>query len=402
VGECYLPSKERVNKAKEKGISNVDTRTAVNKGLDGVVALESDISRVDGERGILEYRGYNIHDLAEHSTFEEVAYILLHRTLPTKAELRDFFKELTERRELRPEVIGLLTNLCNYRVASHPTVYLRTAISYLGSLDEALEDISDNENMEKGLNFVAKIPTIVAYIQRMSEGKRLVYPNKKLGHAANFLYMLYGVEPDKVEENALNLDLILHSEHGLNASTFSARVSASTLSDMYACVVSATGTLFGQLHGGASQKVIEMLRALKGNDRRFIEKWVDTKLLREEKIMGFGHRVYTTKDPRAEELRRLAKELDILHGNNWTALADELAEIVYHKKRIHPNVDLYAPIVYANLRIPDSQFINMFVMGRIVGWVAHMMEQYQNNKLIRPLQKYHGEKNRAFIPVDKR
>jgi citrate synthase len=373
VGECYLPSKERVNKAKEKGISNVDTRTAVNKGLDGVVALESDISRVDGERGILEYRGYNIHDLAEHSTFEEVAYILLHRTLPTKAELRDFFKELTERRELRPEVIGLLTNLCNYRVASHPTVYLRTAISYLGSLDEALEDISDNENMEK-----------------------------KLGHAANFLYMLYGVEPDKVEENALNLDLILHSEHGLNASTFSARVSASTLSDMYACVVSATGTLFGQLHGGASQKVIEMLRALKGNDRRFIEKWVDTKLLREEKIMGFGHRVYTTKDPRAEELRRLAKELDILHGNNWTALADELAEIVYHKKRIHPNVDLYAPIVYANLRIPDSQFINMFVMGRIVGWVAHMMEQYQNNKLIRPLQKYHGEKNRAFIPVDKR
>jgi len=382
--------------------NNIVEKMSVNNGLKGVVALESDISRVDGGRGILEYRGYNIHDLAEHSSFEEVVYLLFHKKLPTKAELRDFSEDLAERRDLCPEVIGLLSSLCNYRVKSHPTVYLRTAISYLGSLDENLEDISFKENLEKGLDFVAKIPTIVAYIQRMSEGKRLVYPDKKLGYAANFLYMLYGVEPDNVEEYALNLDLILHSEHGLNASTFSARVSASTLSDMYACVVSATGTLFGQLHGGASQKVIEMLRELKGKDKRDLEKWVDKKLQQEEKIMGFGHRVYKTKDPRAEELRILAKELDNLKGNDWISLADELAEIVYRKKRIYPNVDLYAPTVYANLGIPDVQFINMFVLGRIAGWATHVMEQYQNNKLIRPLQKYRGEKNIAFIPIDKR
>lgn len=372
---------------------------SVNHGLKGIVALESDISRIDGEKGILEYRGYNIHDLARHSSFEEVAYLLLYKHLPTRTELNEFSKELAERRELPGKIIGVLYNLPAF---TYPTVICRTIISYIGSMDKKLKVINPEENLRKAKDLIAKTPTIIAYYQNIREKKPLIYPNEDLGHAGNFLWMLKGKKPDKIEEKALDLDLLLHAEHTLNASTFSARVSASTLSDMYACVVSATGTLFGTLHGGASYKVIEMLRELKGKDKKDVEMWVDEKLQRGEKIMGFGHRVYKTKDPRAEELRKMAKTLDELKGNNWVSLSDELAEIVYRKKEINPNVDFYAAPVYTNLGIPDDQFTNMFVMGRIVGWTTHIMDQYQNNKLIRPLQKYGGDENKIFVPIDKR
>ena len=369
---------------------------AVNYGLKDVIALESDISRIDGAKGILEYRGYNIHDLAGKSSFEEVAFLLLNGRLPTKSELSSFSEELVEKRELQGKIIGVLYNLPSI---NYPTVILRTIYSYLGDMDEKLCEINAGECRRKAIDLIAKTPTIIAYYQTIRDGKPLTHPNRQFSHTANFLWMLNGVKPTKVEEKALDLDLILHAEHTLNASTFAARIAASTLSDMYAGVVAATGTLFGPLHGGASQKVIEMLRELKGKD---IEKWVDEKLQRKELIMGFGHRVYKTMDPRAEELRKLAKKLDKLKGNDWLALSDELAEIVYRKKGIYPNVDFYAASVYANLGIPDDQFINMFVMARIVGWTTHMTDQYQNNKLIRPLDKYIGEKEKTYIPIDKR
>jgi citrate synthase len=372
---------------------------SIKFGLQGVVALESDISRIDGAKGLLEYRGYNIHDLAQHTSFEEVVFLLLSGHLPTKSELTEFSKELVERRELPGKIIGVLYNL---PTINYPTVILRTMYSYLGDVDDKIFVNNPQENRRKAIDLIAKTPTIIAYYQNVRENRPLIHPNNNLGHAANFLWMLNGVESNRIDARALDLDLILHAEHTLNASTFAARIAASTLSDIYAGIVSATGTLFGPLHGGASQKVIEALRELREKDAKEIEEWVDNKLQAGEKIMGFGHRVYKTRDPRVEELRKAAKQLDEVKGNNWLSLSDELAEIVYRKKRIYPNVDFYATSIYANLGIPDDQFINMFVMGRIVGWIAHMMDQYQNNKLIRPLQKYVGEESRAFTQIDER
>jgi citrate synthase len=371
----------------------------VNHGLKGVVALESDISRIDGERGVLEYRGFDIHDLAKHSSYEEVVYLLLHKHLPTRSELKEFSDDLAERRELPGKIIGVLYNL---PVQTYPTVIYRTMVSYIGSMDQKLKVINPDENFNKAKNLIAKAPTIIAHYQNIRVDRPPTPPNEDLSHAANFLWMLKEREPDRTEEKALNLDLVLHAEHTLNASTFSARISASTLSDMYACVVSATGTLFGPRHGGAAQNVIEMLRDMQGMDKKEIEMWVDRQLNKGEKIPGFGHRVYKTIDPRAVELRQSAIILDELKGNDWVTLSDDLAEIVHQKKGINPNVDYYAASVYANLEIPDDQFINMFVMGRIAGWITHIIEEYERGQLLRPLQKYIGYEKRDYIPIDKR
>ena len=370
--------------------------TTIHLGLKGIIALESDISRIDGEKGILEYRGYNIHDLAKHSTFEETTYLLLHKRLPTKDELCAFSQELAEKRELPTQIINVLNDLPKI---THPTVILRTIVSYLGSMDAKLNVITPEENLQKSMNLIAKLPTIVAYYHNIRTDKPLIRPEENLGHAANFLHMLYGKPPDSIEQKTMDLDLILHAEHTLNASTFAARIAASTLSDMYAGVVSATGTLFGPLHGGASQKAFEMLQELKDKD---IEKWVNAKLQKGEVIMGFGHRVYRTKDPRAEELRKVARELDERGNIDWISLSDELADIVYEKIGMHPNVDLYSGSVYATLGIPSDLYINIFALSRIVGWTTHIADQHQQNKLIRPLQKYVGESNRSYVPIDKR
>ena len=372
----------------------------VRLGLKDVVALHSDISRID-EKGILEYRGYDIRDLALNSSYEEVAHLLWHGRPPRKKELDEFTEDLAKRRELRPEIIGLLSNLSNLPKPTHPTVVLRTAVSYLGSLDKKIHEINPEENLEKSKNLLAKLPTIVAYYQRMRDNKPLVHPDRDLGHASNFLWMLYGRKPEEVEENTMNLDLVLHAEHTLNASTFSARIAASTLSDMYAGIVSATGTLFGPLHGGASQKAIEMLREIREKNIE-VEDWVEEKLQKRERIMGFGHRVYNGTDPRAEELEKWLEKLDDLRGGGWYRVSKKLADVVYAKKGLYPNVDYYAAFVYTNLGIPDDLFINIFALGRIAGWTAHLMEQYKNNTLIRPLQNYTGEKNKNYIPIEDR
>jgi len=374
----------------------------VKEGMKEVVALQSKISRIDGEKGELEYRGYSIHDLAENSTFEETVFLLWNGRLPTQKELEEFKEDLIDRRRIPPEVIGQLSTLPDI---THPMVVLRTAISYCGSLDEKLHKIDPGENLEKSKEILSMIPTIIAFTYRMREGKRLVHPREDLDHTANFLWMLKGEEPDPLEVEALDTDLILHAEHTLNASTYSSRIAASTKSDMYAGIVSATGTLMGPIHGGASQWVIEMLREVKEEMEKngvSPEDWIKEKLRAGEIIPGFGHRVYKTMDPRAKQLKDLAKKLDEKRGNDWCSLSRRIEDAVREEKDIDPNVDFYAGTVYVNLDIPDEFFIPIFAMGRIAGWTTHMMEQYEENVLIRPLQEYVGEKYRKYVPIEER
>ncbi len=365
----------------------------IRKGLKNIIALESKISRIDGKKGILEYRGYSIHDLVKYSCFEEVVYLLWYGRLPGSQELKEFSKDLSRQRELSPEIIKLLKILPK---DTHPIVILRTVISYLGSLDKNLHKISRNEVLEKSKKLLAKVPTIIAYYQRIVEGKPIIHPKKNLGQAANFLWMLKGKEPLDFKEKVLDSDLILHAEHGLNPSTFTARIAASTLSDIYAGIVAATGVLTGPLHGGASEEVIKMLREIK--DEKNLSTWLKEKLEKKEKIPGFGHRVYKTEDPRAKELKKLGESLAKTKKKKWLfSLSNKLVEEVRKKKRnLYPNVDFYTSSVYPNLGIPDRLFINMFTMARVAGWSAHMMEQYKDNELIRPLEKYIGEKNKKY------
>lgn len=371
----------------------------VKEGMDGVVALQSDISRIDGEKGELEYRGYSIHDLAEKSSYEETVYLLWHGDLPTKDELENFSTDLAKRRRIPPEVIGLLSSLPEI---THPMVTLRTAISYCGSLDEKLHVIEPEENLEKSKEIMAMIPTIIAYTHRMREGKKLIHPRQDLDRTANFLWMLKGEEPDPLEVKALDTDLILHAEHTLNASTYSSRIAASTESDMYAGIVSATGTLMGPLHGGASQWVMEMLREVKKKENTSHKEWVKEQVEAGEIIPGFGHRVYKGMDPRAKELKKLAQRLDERKGNDWFSISEKIEKAVKEEKDLYPNVDFYAATVYVNLGIPDEFFIPVFAMARIAGWTTHMMEQYKKNKLIRPLQEYVGEKEKEYLSIEKR
>ncbi len=369
-------------------------------GLEEVIACETTISRIELVNGkaILEYRGYDIRELAKKSCYEEVVFLLLFGRLPKRYELQEFKIDLAERRELPPKIIGLLTHLPPY---THPMVVLRTATSYLGSMDKYLHDKSHEKNIEKAKNLIAKFPTIIAYYHRIRSGKNIIPPTLEFDHASNFLYMLHGEEPTKTEERALDMDLILHAEHELNASTFAARIAASTLADMYACVVAATGTLMGPLHGGAAQEVMKMLREVGSPENA--ERYVKEKLKRGERIMGFGHRVYKKViDPRAELLRELARKLAEERESKWFEISEAIAKAVYKFKGLLPNVDFYSASIYANLGIPDDLFVNIFAMGRIAGWTAHIIEQYENNRLIRPRAKYVGEKERKYIPIFER
>ncbi|AGK61740.1 citrate synthase [Archaeoglobus sulfaticallidus PM70-1] len=369
-------------------------------GLEDVVACETSICRiaVEEDRGVLEYRGYDIHELAKNSSYEEVAFLLLFGDLPSKSEFESFKEELAMKRELPPQIIGLLTHLPPF---THPMVVLRTAISYLGSMDKHIQYKSHERSIEKSISLIAKFPTIVAYFHRIRTGQNLIHPREDLSHAENFLYMLHGEEPTETMAKSLDLDFILHAEHELNASTFAARIAASTLADMYACIVAATGTLLGPLHGGASQKVMEMLREVAVPWRA--ESYVREKLENGERIMGFGHRVYRkVMDPRTIELKILAKKLADEKNPKWYQISEAIEEAVYKYKGLLPNVDFYSASVYANLGIPDDLFVNIFAIGRISGWCAHVIEQYENNRLIRPRAEYVGSQQRRYVPLSDR
>jgi len=377
--------------------------TMSNKGLEGVTAAETSLSRVFGEEGRLVYRGYEIEDLAANASFEEVCYLLWYGSLPTRQQLDTLKGQLAEGAAVDDRVLDIL------RAApkdTHPMTVLRTTASALGFYDADAEDMSREANLRKAIRITAQLPVLTAAFDRVRKGKDPIEPRGDLGLGANFLYMLTGDEPDDLRERIIDAALTLHAEHGLNASTFAARVTAATLADMHSAVTSAIGALKGPLHGGANQRVMEMLEKIGSADQA--EKWVRDALERKEKIMGFGHRVYRTTDPRAPILRDLSKQLSESQGETkWLDVSEKVvdvmrAEMDARQKQIYPNVDFFSASVYYTIGIAPDLFTNVFALARAAGWTAHVIEQLDDNRLIRPRAEYTGPLGLEVEPIDKR
>ncbi|HZP56406.1 MAG TPA: citrate/2-methylcitrate synthase [Dehalococcoidia bacterium] len=368
-------------------------------GLKGVVLDESRISLVDGDAGKLVYRGYNIHDLAQHATFEEVCYLLLYGALPKRAQLQEFDHALKAARAIPEQVIDIMDRV----KAAHPMDVLRTAVSAIVALDESGREATVEVALPAGIRLISQVATIVAAMHRMRGGMDPVAPREDLGHAANFLYMMFGREPSREDAKIIDLDLVLHAEHSSNASTFAARVAAGTAADLGSAIVAAIATLKGPLHGGAAEAVQKTVEEI-GDPERAIA-YIKEKIEAGDKVMGFGHRVYKTEDPRAAELRGVARDLGHARGNDrWFQILQEIEKAMepYRPKGIYPNVDFYAGAVYSLLGIPDEQFIPMFAVGRMPGWIANVLEQYEDNVLIRPLLDYTGPRHLKYVPIDER
>jgi citrate synthase len=375
-----------------------EPRSQVLAGLEGVVAATSTICFIDGKEGRLLYRGYDIADLAENATFEEVCHLLWHGDLPTASQLRTLREELNTSRALPTEVLQLLRL---FPADAAPMDVLRTAVSALGVIDPQASEDSPEANLNKAIRLTSQIPTIVAAFDRLRRGEEPVPPRGDLAHAANFLYMLKGEEPDPLSARVFDVALILHADHELNASTFSGRVTASTLSDMHSAVTSAIGTLKGPLHGGANEQVMKMLEAIGTPERAAA--YVKTMLAQKRRIPGFGHRVYRTEDPRARILRRLSRDLGEQVGElKWWEITRKVEEVVFQEKGLYPNVDLYSASTYTYMGIPTDLFTPIFAVSRISGWTAHILEQYADNRLIRPLSEYVGPLRREFVPLEQR
>ncbi|MCY0877879.1 MAG: citrate synthase [Firmicutes bacterium] len=367
-------------------------------GLEDVVASTSDICFIDGREGRLVYRGYNVADLAESTSFEEVIYLLWNGDLPNRSQLDALRQELAGSAKLAEPVLNLLKSLPH---DTHPMDALRSAVSLAGIYDPDGNAMTDEANHRKAVRLVAQIPTMVAAFDRIRHGKEPVDPDPSLTLAENFLYMLHGQPPKPLHARVFNTALILHADHELNASTFSARVTAGTLSDMYSAITSAIGTLKGPLHGGANEQVMYMLQKIGTVEN--VKPWIEAALARKEKIMGFGHRVYRTEDPRAIILRRLSKEVGEDAGDlKWFNMLNEVREAIMSAKKLYPNVDLYSGSVYSQMGIPTDIFTPVFAISRISGWTAHVLEQYAHNRLIRPRAEYTGPTHREFVPLDRR
>ena len=368
-------------------------------GLEGVVVAESDISYVDGEAGKLVYRGYVIEDLAEHSTFEETTALLLDGELPTRSALDELTASLEAERALDERVMDQMREL---PTDAEPMAMLRTIVSAAGTVDSDTLDGSPEATRRKAIRLIAVFPTIVAAFDRLRNGLEPVAPSGDLGHAANFLYMLSGEDPDPDDARVLDICLILHAEHGMNASTFSARVTAATLSDIHSAVTSAIGTLKGPLHGGANQEVMKMLLEIQAQGVSPAQ-YVREKLGRKEKVMGFGHRVYKVMDPRAPILRRFSRDLTERAGQpELYAMSEEILETMASEKGIDPNVDFFSASTYYALGIAPDLFTPIFAIARISGWCTHVEAQYAHNRLIRPRAKYVGKKGLSYTPLDQR
>lgn len=368
-------------------------------GLEGVVVAKTRLGKIDGEAGTLEYAGYPIEELAEHATFEEVCYLLWNGELPDRAQLDALRQELGAAYALPTEVMDVI------RAApanAHPMAVLRTAVSALGVHDPDAEDMSREANIRKALRLTARLPTITAVTARLRRREEPVAPRPELGIAANLLYTMTGEEPSPQEIRTMDVALILHAEHGLNASTFSGRVTIATLADLYSAVTSAIGTLKGPLHGGANERVMEMLREIDDPDRA--GEWIQGALERGDKIMGFGHRVYRALDPRAPILRELGEQLG---SSRWFEISDRVRDAMRaamdeREKKIYANVDFYSASVYDKLGIPTRFFTNIFACARIAGWTAHILEQLDDNRLIRPKAEYVGPEGRSVPALDER
>ncbi len=374
-------------------------------GLEDIVATSSAICYLDGERGVLAYSGYDIHDLARHASFEEVCYLLWHQRLPSRAELGDLQSQLASARALGEPILRLMRQLPPGTGFNGGMDMLRTIVSALGQFDPDAADNSPQANYRKAVRLTAQISSIVATWGRFAEGKGPIASDPALGHAANFVYMLTGNRPNPVATRAFDIALILHADHELNASTFSARVTAATLSDIYSAMTSAIGTLKGPLHGGANADVMRMLLDI-GQDAppARVEEFIRAKLARKEKIAGFGHRVYRTEDPRATHLRRMSDELGRRAGNTrWFEMSRQIEQLVTGEKKLYPNVHFYSASTYYTLGIPIDLFTPIFAVSRVAGWTAHTLEQYANNRLIRPRTDYIGpEYPQRFIPLEDR
>ncbi|MBP1968873.1 citrate synthase [Virgibacillus natechei] len=367
------------------------------KGLEGVVATQSSISSIINDQ--LTYVGYKIDDLAENSSFEEVVYLLWNQKLPNKSELDAFTAELATNMEL-PEPI--IDHLRSYDLSSvHPMAALRTAISLLGLHDSEADVMEEKVNKQKAIRIQAQTSTIVAAFGRIRQGKDPIKPKKDYGYAKNFLYMLNGEDPKDIEIEAINKALVLHADHELNASTFTARVCVATLSDIYSGVTAAVGALKGPLHGGANEGVMKMLTEI-GEEENAIP-YIDEKFKNKEKVMGMGHRVYENGDPRAKHLRRMSKELTKITGEDkWYNMSLKIEEYIKEQKGLPANVDFYSASVYHSLGIDHDLFTPLFSVSRMSGWLAHILEQYDNNRLIRPRAEYVGPESPEYVSIEKR
>jgi len=357
-------------------------------GLEDVVATSSAICYLDGDRGVLAYRGHDIHDLARHATFEETCYLLWHGRLPTRAELGDLQSQLAMARTLPEAVIRHIKML----PASDGMDALRTMTSLLAHYDPDASETSASASYRKAVRLTAQMASLVAIWGRMQQGGGLVTPDPAMGHAASFLYMLTGQRPSPTAVRAMDIALTLHADHELNASTFAARVAAATLTDIHSAIVAGVGTLKGPLHGGANAEVMKMLIEI-GQDAPAdrIDAYVRGKLARKEKIPGFGHRVYNTEDPRATHLRQMSRELGQKAGNTrWFDMSERIEAIVRAEKKLYANVDFYSASTYYTMGIGVELFTPIFAVSRISGWTAHVLEQYANNRLIRPRADYTG------------
>jgi citrate synthase len=367
-------------------------------GLEGVIATSSAICSIDGIKGILKYRGYDIHDLAPKSTFDEVIYLLWHGELPTKSQVDKLSAELRRNYALPDEVLSLIKS---FPKGTPTQPVLRTAYSALAIYDPDRDDNSIEANRRKALRSTAQMGPLVATVYRVTQGQEALQPDPSRSIAANFMYLLQGKWPDEVTERTVDVGLILHADHELNASTFAARVTAATLSDFHSAITSALGALFGPLHGGANSGAIKMLREIGTPDRA--ADWVRAALGRHERIMGFGHRVYKTYDPRARELKEMSKKLAERQGDmSLYDISVKIEEVMAQDRKLYPNVDFYSASTYTALGIPGELFTPMFAVSRIAGWSAHVLEQYENNRLIRPRAEYVGEESRQYVPVGQR
>jgi citrate synthase len=369
-------------------------------GLEDVVAATSSICYLDGQRGVLAYYGYDIHDLVRAS-FEECCYLLWHGRLPNRAELGDLQSQLAAARPVSEPMLRLMKQL----PASEGMDMLRTLISALGQYDPEAGDNSQQANYRKAVRLTAQMASLVATYGRLQAGGGPIQPDPALGHAANFLYMLKGDRPNALATRAFDVALVLHADHELNASTFAARVAAATLTDLYSAIVGAIGALKGPLHGGANADVMRLLIEI-GQDApaERIDDAIRGKLARKVKIPGFGHRVYRTEDPRATHLRRMSKELGERAGNTrWYEMSQRIEHLVTAEKKLFPNVDFYSASTYYTLGIPIDLFTPIFAVSRVSGWTAHCLEQYANNRLIRPRTDYIGPSYpQTFLPLDQR
>ena len=370
------------------------------RGLEGVTALDTELSFIDGQKGELLYRGYKIEDLARDASFEETCYLLWNGEMPTQQQLDEVSAQMRDARAVHPDLIDHLRH--HTPKDTVPMAAMRTALSMLAAYDDEAEDMSREANERKAIRITAKLPTLLAAFDRVRKGKEVIAPKGEGSTAYDFLYMLNGEAPGPAAEEIMDAALVLHAEHGLNASTFTARVIGATLSDMYSAVTGAMGALKGPLHGGANIKVMEMLLDIdaKGADAT---EYVQGMLDRKEKVMGIGHRVYRALDPRATILRGMLGGLSDEKGEQkWLEMSDAIREYILEQKGLNANVDFYSASVYYLLGIETDLYTPIFAISRMSGWTAHLLEQWQDNRLIRPRAEYVGPKGKALTPIGER